>query len=126
MKINQIITEAPQIKGGQRPGEESPIPMKPGFNPERLSPEELAQRMDAQGNAAKENPFKKPYKPNRPTNLPPGVTVKEANYNDPDFNPRVEMARIVNLKLELADANANRKEEIAKEIKQMHRGSDAI
>jgi hypothetical protein len=75
--------------------------------------------MDDEGEKARENPFKKPYKPNRPTNLPPGVTVKETDYDDPKFNPRIERARIVNLKLELADADANRREEIAKEIKQI-------
>ena len=115
MRIKEL-KEAPQIKGGQRPGEESPIPMKPGFKPNRLTPAELAQRMDDEGEKARENPFKKPYKPNRPTNLPPGVTVKETDYDDPKFNPRIERARIVNLKLELADADANRREEIAKEI----------
>ena len=50
----------------------------------------------AQGNAAKENPFKKPYKPNRPTNLPPGVTVKESS-----IDPRATTDRIRAIQAEL-------------------------
>lgn len=45
--------------------------------------------------------------------------LKEANYNDPDFNPRVEMARIVNLRMEAPGSGAKRKEEIEREIKQI-------
>lgn len=74
MRANQFIKE-----GGQRPGQEqSAVPMKPDFKPTPMSGDELSQRMNDLGNQARENPLKKPYKPNRPTNLPPGVTVKEA------------------------------------------------
>lgn len=118
MRVNEVINEA--AKGGQRPGEETPIPMKPGFKPDPVSSDNAGNR---------ENPFKKPYKPNRPTDLPPGVTIKEAPYgfgqdwnhgdkisSNPsevlpevpaDFNPTVAYRKIHLLKQELGRMGYN-------------------
>lgn len=119
MRAKEIITEA--TKGGMIPGLETTGGTTLGKN-------ELSGQFDKYKTGS-ENPFKKPYKqPSKPTNLPPGVTIKgagsnnpvtETAYDDPNFNPRVEMARIVNLRLELEDASYQRKQEIAKEIREI-------
>jgi hypothetical protein len=45
--------------------------------------------------------------------------IKEANYDQADFNPRIESARIQNLKIERSTATFDRKKEIDKEIREI-------
>jgi hypothetical protein len=49
----------------------------------------------------------------------PVINIGEANYNDPDFNPRIEVARLENLIKELPTATYERRKEIDKEIREI-------
>ena len=51
----------------------------------------------------------------------PAEAVTEANYDDDNFNPRIEQTKITNLRLELSSGKANfkRKQEIEKEISEI-------
>lgn len=92
MRAKEIITET--TKGGMIPGLETTGGTTLGKN-------ELSGQFDKYKTGS-ENPFKKPYKqPSKPTNLPPGVTVKE------ELNPN--LGKILELANKFAIAIANMK-----------------
>lgn len=141
MKINQIVTEAPQLPSGVADRAvqyiSGPMLPKPGgeyrFQDVMKRVKELMDAVARAKQRGKLDINSQAYKnviaelqkwdqwlqDSQDINKWHPERLKEADYTDPNFNPRVEMARIVNLKLELADADPNRREAIAKEIKQI-------